>query len=815
VPESHTALDLCDDVVNSRSVVGEAKRMNDIDRTYRSLRGCPTCFLPTDGRFCTQDGTITDGAFEVDGRYQVDESLGGGAMALVFTAKHLKLGKPVALKIMRAELAEDPAQAERFLRHARLGSQLSHENILAITDFGHDEDQKLIYLVMERLSGTTLDKVIKPRMPIERALRIMLQISRAMIAAHGAGVVHGDIKPRNIFLINSSGRDDQVKLCDFGLANSPDGHKVVSNTGTIIGTPAYLAPEQVRGDAGQDFRVDLYGFGCTAFELLTGRLAHHASSPGGMLASKLAASVLVSPAELVPEADIPAELDELVIRCLSSNPADRPSGFVEIEALIDGLINNTRAPSAPSTLIGQMIGSHRVTRLLGSGGIGSVYQAEHPLIGTQVAIKVLRAEIANDPQMIERFVLEARSSSTIGSPHIPRFIDFGHLRGGQPYAVMEYLDGETLGNRLRRVGLMSLDEAIEVAGQVASAMELAHARGIVHRDLKPDNIFLAKEGGREVVKVLDFGIAKLVNTGSAAKTQAGLVLGTAYYCAPEQALGLEVSPVADVYALGVTAYEMLTGQPPFQGQVSAILGAKTTQEAPLIRQLRPDLPAVVERGMAQLLAREPEARTATMTDLLEELAAWKKSVPQPALPVEEPASGQHTPLPRAPSVNPDVIAMVPRRPSADPLLPPTGTAIAPAASLTPWKRRGLVAAIVLFAAVITLLIARRDSGPTSIGSNRPTTPAASAAPAPTPAPAPAAKQPATQSVTPSAPAPATSAQPATPSPTPAPVASESPSTSDPAPGAGSGSGKKKKKKTPATQPAEPKKDGVIFDPFKD
>ncbi|HEY5934938.1 MAG TPA: serine/threonine-protein kinase, partial [Kofleriaceae bacterium] len=563
---------------------------------------------------------MTDGPFEVGGRYLVEDLLGGGETAIVFGARHLLLGKSVAMKILRTELASEHDHAQRFLKAARAASQLSHENIVSITDFGHDEAAQLTFLVMERLTGVTLDHELVLPMPVGRALPILLQVARAMVAAHAAGVVHRDIKPKNVFLVSSSGRDDLVKVCDFGLSKL--GTERITATGTLLGAPPYQTPPPMVAETSPDFRYDLYGFGATAYEVLTGR------SP-----NRVDGKAPPYPSEIVPDSDLPPELEELIIRCLSANPADRPVGAVEIEAVLAGLIDHVRKPTPSSaSMIGQIVGTHKLTRLLGSGGIGWVYQAEHPLIGTKVAIKILRSEIANDPTMIDRFVLEARSSSAIGSPHIPRFLDFGYLANGQPYAVMEYLDGVTLASRLRDFGFLSLEEAVTVLRQVATAMSAAHAQGIIHRDLKPDNLFLVRDAAdKEVVKVLDFGIAKLMSaTGSAVKTHAGIVLGTAYYCAPEQAMGLDVAPTADIYALGVTAYEMLTGQRPFEGQVSAILGAKTTQDAPSIHKLRSDLPDAVERTVARMLERDPDKRLATMEDLLGELDTWI-SAPAPTI----------------------------------------------------------------------------------------------------------------------------------------------------------------------------------------
>jgi serine/threonine protein kinase len=542
------------------------------------------------------------GSFDVDRRYHVDEAIGGGSVTLVFGARHLVLGRSVVLKVLRAELAEDDDQARRFLEAARAASHLQHENIVSISDLGHDAEIGMTYLVMERMAGVTLDRALETPLALDRALRILLQISRALGAAHTAGVVHGALGPRSIFLGQTSGRDDQVKIADFGLST------------------AALQPGE------RDHRVDLYGFGLTAYEVLAGRPPHRATPPE---ARKGEAE---PPKALAPRPELPKELDELITRCLAFDPADRPASAAEIEAVLTRLIEGgTPAQQPQGSMVGQMIGTHKVVRLIGTGGIGTVYQAEHPVIGTQVAIKVLRPEIAVEPTMVERFVLEARASSMVGSPHIPRFVDFGYLPNGQPYAMMEYLSGETLATRLARDGQLSLGEVVAIVTQAASAMTLAHARGIIHRDLKPDNLFLSRDdAGGLLVKVLDFGIAKLVSADVATKTQTGLVFGTLVYCAPEQALGASVGPAADVYALGATTFEMLTGQPPFKAAPSC-LAEKTTKSAPNVHKLRPDLPEAVARDLAAMLSRNAAARP-SMQQLLALLEGWTRAEPSAAEP---------------------------------------------------------------------------------------------------------------------------------------------------------------------------------------
>jgi serine/threonine-protein kinase len=268
------------------------------------------------------------------------------------------------------------------------------------------------------------------------------------------------------------------------------------------------------------------------------------------------------------------------------------------------------------------------------------------VIGSKVAIKVLLPDIARSTETVERFIQEARASSQIGSPHIPRYFDFGTTPAGLPYAIMEYFDGETLGERLSRTGPLTVGETAQILEQVASALLMAHDAGLVHRDLKPDNLLLVKPDGKTgrtmsgrtsspgsggspglgpvkpaiEVKVLDFGIAKMVGNRSSTRTLSGSFLGTPSHCAPEQVFGHEVDARTDVYSLGATAFQMLTGAPPFVGDVPEILSSKATEDAPDLEGA--GVPAQVAHTIRHMLAREPKHRAPSMAWVLEQLAGW-------------------------------------------------------------------------------------------------------------------------------------------------------------------------------------------------
>jgi serine/threonine protein kinase len=270
-------------------------------------------------------------------------------------------------------------------------------------------------------------------------------------------------------------------------------------------------------------------------------------------------------------------------------------------------------------LIGQRFGNYRAISLLGEGGMGAVYLAEHPDIGRKVAVKVLRSEFSRDVQLLGRFLNEARAANAIRHPNIIEILDSGITAEGISYLVMELLEGESLAARLRRLGSLPLPNALEFAYQTASAVGAAHRKGIVHRDLKPDNLFVVpdeNDPARERIKVLDFGIAKLQvhAMGDSVKTRTGTLMGTPVYMSPEQAMGTkEVDHRSDIYSLGVIIFEMICGKPPFFSEgFGELVHLHMNVAPPSPRTFVPSLPGAVEALIFKMLAKRPDDRYPSM-----------------------------------------------------------------------------------------------------------------------------------------------------------------------------------------------------------
>src|SRR5688500_16442618 len=285
------------------------------------------------------------------------------------------------------------------------------------------------------------------------------------------------------------------------------------------------------------------------------------------------------------------------------------------------------AETMQSLAVGSVVAeTYQVTRLLGRGGMGSVWEANHlRLPGKRVAIKVLNTDASADPEALLRFRREAEIASRLGHPNIIEVHDFNLLPGGQPYLVLELLLGESLDARMRR-GPIPPEQVVRIAGQIAGALAAAHRAGVVHRDLKPQNVYLVPrddEAGGERVKVLDFGISK-IRGSQTVKTNDSTILGTPQYMAPEQATGnhAAVDERTDVFALGAMVYEMLAGRPAFTGQNIPEVVYKVVYEppAPLAPLAPPGATPRMIEAVERALAKEQEARCPDVALFIEHLA---------------------------------------------------------------------------------------------------------------------------------------------------------------------------------------------------
>jgi serine/threonine-protein kinase len=269
----------------------------------------------------------------------------------------------------------------------------------------------------------------------------------------------------------------------------------------------------------------------------------------------------------------------------------------------------------PDPFLGRTIkGRYAVLRKLGEGGMGAVYLAEQVSVSRKVALKVLRADFARDEDFVKRFRLEARLAASLNHRNIITVYEFDQAEDGSLFISMEYLEGRPLNEVVRQEGALPVGRAVRLGLQIAQGLEAAHQAGVIHRDIKPHNIMVV---GQDDIKLMDFGIARLMDAGSPGLTRTGVVMGTPAYMPPEQIEGGTITEQTDIYAFGIVLYELLTGSVPFTAASPRAVLTKHLQEAPLpLRTVDPRIPASVEQVVMQALAKQPEARQRDMGEVI-------------------------------------------------------------------------------------------------------------------------------------------------------------------------------------------------------
>ena len=535
----------------------------------------------------------------IDDRYEIIDALGAGGMGAVYRARRLHLGDEVAIKVMQPSPNADPELRERFLRESRACAQLRHPNIVGLLDFGFDASSQP-YMVMELLSGPSLREEIDLEAPMApaRVAAVLGSVGSALQLAHDRGITHRDLKPGNIVAHRYESGERVYKIIDFGLVamRATTDQTRLTDPAFFLGTLAYAAPEQMRGE---DITpaVDVYALGVIAYEMLTGARPFDSDNQATLITSVLTVSPLNPAAR---RSGLPAAIDEAVMRALEKNPAARwPTVTEFIAALQEGA---GATPSAAVRVETEQADSGLLSRyelgpILSRGRLGSlVYSGSHRVLGIPVAIRVLKREnLPHWDAVRSRFLLEARTLQ-VAHPGLLQVRDFGEDDRGV-FVVTDLVEGPSLRQAMAEAGAMAWPRAAALIRPALDAMAALNRRGGFICGVNPDMIRVRRDAsGSEHLVMTTAGIKSVQDVLATMREQElrGQEASEQElpYIAPEVLMGGAPNVRADVFTIGVLAYQMVTGTMPFRApSLPELLGQMLQARPPSPAMLNASVPA--------------------------------------------------------------------------------------------------------------------------------------------------------------------------------------------------------------------------------
>ncbi|MFO0592931.1 MAG: serine/threonine-protein kinase [Polyangiaceae bacterium] len=566
-------------------------------------------------------------------RYRIRRILGKGGMGVVYEAEDTALRRQVALKLttVRNPLADDESdqrREERFLREASINAQIAHPNVVTIYDYGRGEVgvESFCYIAMELLGGETLGHRMRRTrgpLPVTELLPIFTQIARGLRAAHSRGLVHRDLKPDNIMLTPGEDGVDVARILDFGLAKDTkdDAEQALTDAGTVMGTPEYMAPEQVLAHE-VDARTDLYAFGCLLFECVSGAPPYRNSNPIRVASSHVCEPT--PPLKTPPGSPKPStQLAELVQKLMEKKPEDR------VQSAEDALRLMRELPEAQALRVCEPGDSLSLTtacryqtgRKLAESAGAVIYEATHLELGRQVAVKIFRAVQSLEVARLKR---ELPSLAMLRHHANARVLDVGmtsQAADGRPFLVMERVRGPTLRQVLNKKRKMPWRRAVDLAIEILQGLGEAHAVGVLHRHLSPEHVLVPNAGTRrEGVKIIGYRVAE----GGADFTGPMLLaLPDPAYTAPEVLRGSALSERTDLYAVGVMLHEAVHGRLP------GTLPAQARPSQPVSQASPDEPPAELIDLIRRAVSVDPAERCESADEFETSLAAIRDADPAP------------------------------------------------------------------------------------------------------------------------------------------------------------------------------------------
>ncbi len=595
------------------------------------------------------------------GQLVITRQLGEGGMGAVYLAEHRVLRTPRVVKVLLPQWTQNETVVQRFVNEARAAASIHHRNIIGVHDCGQLPNGPW-FIIMDYLEGGTLARFCTSQggpLSIHTTLQILAPIANGLEAAHDANIVHRDLKPDNVFLVQHDTNPHHPIILDFGIAKLGEQGNAVTKTGHMAGTPAYMAPEQMRDMRVVDRRSDVYALGLIAYQMVTGGWLPYQDaneSYGELSAAELyhrqMSRSAIDPRQHV--ANIPDRWANAILAAIHPDPARRPQtarafAIMLAEATpgdafeqagtdivrtyanelleIGNLLETVRAPKPVRESMPPTKSRYQLGDKLGAGGMAEVFRGT--MVGAEgfarpVAVKRVLPGFSTVPQFASMFVQEAQIASRLSHPNVVSVLDFDRDPEGRLFLVMEFVEGRDLAS-LVETGLLPYSAVIFIVSEALRGLGYAHelpagdvrgdVRGVVHRDVSPHNVLLSWEGA---VKVSDFGIAKAREASAASAST--LIKGKPGYMSPEQANGEELDGRSDLFAVGVMIWEMLTARRLFDGTSKETIAQVLFKPIPQPSSLRPGVPADLEAITMRLLEREKPGRYPNAESAIDDLA---------------------------------------------------------------------------------------------------------------------------------------------------------------------------------------------------
>jgi serine/threonine protein kinase len=530
----------------------------------------------------------------IEDRYEIINPLGSGGMGQVYRARRIRLGDDVALKVMQATPGAPAEARERFLRESRACAQLHHPNIVGLLDFGFDSSDQP-YMVMELLSGPSLREEVDIEAPMEpsRVVAILDGVASALQMAHDRGITHRDLKPANIVAHRYESGERVYKVIDFGLAamKATGDQARLTDPAFFLGTLAYAAPEQMRGDDITP-RTDVYALGVIAYEMLTGRRPFETADQGTLISKKLTEN----PASVTTlQSGLPKAIDDAVMTALGIDPSDR---WISVTAFVEALklaVGESAVASGTPVETG-LLSRYELGGLVGRGRLGSlVYQGTHRALGIPVAIRILKRDDQPHWDAVRaRFLLEARTLQ-VSHPSLLQVRDFGEDERSV-YMVTDLIEGPSLQQAMSETGPMPWPRVASLIGQALDAVSALNAHGGYICGVNPNMIRVRIKQGPETAEQIVISSAGINSVQDVLATMREQELrgqeaseNELPYLAPEVMMGSAPNARADIFTIGVIAYQMLTGKLPYKaaslpeliGQMLQVKPATLSGEIPM------------------------------------------------------------------------------------------------------------------------------------------------------------------------------------------------------------------------------------------